>query len=192
MKNITTFAALAALLFALDGGVRAQTFTPQITQTVGSGSLESFFVVDFKDGTANDSYAFGYLYDGTKTGADLITALSGGAGLGVTTLFSGGAVNSFTFNGHSQAGFANAGYWSYWLGTDGQHWKFSGTGIKGRTLSNGSWDGWRWAANGSTLQPVTPSAPAPVPETGTAVSFGLLLVLGVGGAALSARKKVRA
>lgn len=192
MKTIMTSAALAALVLALGGSVRAQTFTPQITQTVGSGSLESFFVVDFQDGTVDHSYAFGYLYDGTKTGADLISALSSGADLGVTTLFSGGAVNSFTFNGHSQAGFSNAGYWSYWLGSDGQHWKSSGTGIKGRTLSDGSWDGWSWAANGSNPQPVTPSAPAPVPETATAVSFSLLLVLGAGGAALAARKKVQA
>lgn len=192
MKNITTFAALAALFATLSGAARAQTFTPQITQTVGSGSLESFFVVDFQDGTVDHNYAFGYFYDGAKTGADMISALSSEAGLGVTYLYSGGVVNGFSFNGHSEAGFSNDGYWSYWLGSDGQHWKSSGVGIKSRTLSNGSWDGWSWAANGANPLPVTPTASAPVPETATTVSFGLLLVLGAGGAALSARKKVRA
>lgn len=188
MKHIP-LAALGVLLTALSSAAHAQTFTPQITQTVGSGSQESFFVLDFQDGSVDHNYAFGYFYDGAKTGADLISALSSGANLGVSYLYSGGVVNGFSFNGHSEAGFSGDGYWSYWLGTDGQSWKSSGVGIKGRTLSNGSWDGWSWDANGSNLPPVTPAAP--VPEASPTVSFGLLLALGAGGAALSARKKAR-
>jgi hypothetical protein len=190
MKHLPP-AVLVVLAAALSGAARAQTFTPQITQTVGAGSQESFFVLDFQDGSVDHNYAFGYFYDGAKTGADLISALSSGAGLGVTYLYNGGVVNGFSFNGHSEAGFGADGYWSYWLGTNGQTWKSSGAGIKSRPLSNGSWDGWSWDANSSDLPPVTPTTPAPVPEASTAASFGLLLALGAGGAALYARKKVR-
>ena len=38
---------------------------------------------------------------------------------------------------------------------------------------------------------VTPNAPAAVPEASTTVSFGLLLMLGLGGAALRARRKAQ-
>ena len=199
MKNITTFAALAALSLALGGSARAQTFTPQITQTVGTGSSESFFTLDFQDGTVNHDYAFGYFYDGTKTGADELAALSSGTALGIgyypgygpTSGSSlGVAPNSFSFNGHSQVASGN-NYWSYWLGTDGLNWTYSGVGASSRTLSNGSWDGWSWDVNSADAAPLTPAA-APVPETATTVSLGLLLILGAGGMALSARKKVRA
>ena len=188
MKH-TSLAVLGILLAVLPSTAHAQTFKPQVTQTVGSGSNESFFVVDFQDGTVDHSYAFGYLYDGSKTGADLITALSSGAGLGATYLYSGGAVNSFTFNGHSEAGFENEAYWSYYLGNDGRNWSYSSTGIKGRTLSNGSWDGWSWDMNSADPLPLTPTAPAPVPEASTAASLGLVLALGAGGFLASRRRK---
>ena len=184
--NRITLSIIFGVLACLPGAAQAQQFVPQLTQTVGSGSSESFLTVDFQDGTASHSYAFGYLYDGQKTGADLIAALSSGAGLGVTYLFNGGAVNSFSFDGHSQAGFANSGYWGYWLGADGQTWKLSGVGIKGRTLTNGSWDGWSWNANSSGLPPRTPAA---VPEASPAASLGLLL--GLGGTLISVRRKKR-
>lgn len=188
MKHII-LAFSGVLLAALPSTVRAQTFTPQITQTVGSGSQESFFVLDFQDGSTDHNYAFGYFYDGAKTGADMISALSSGTNLGVTYLFSGGAVNGFSFNGHSQAGFSSDGYWSYWLSGDGQSWRSSGAGIKSRPLSSGSWDGWSWDANSANLPPVTPTA-SPVPEASTTVSFTLLVALGA--RAWFARKKVRA
>lgn len=186
---LVVLVVLGVLPGSLSGTAQAQTFTPQITQTVGSGSQESFFVLDFQDGTVDHSYAFGYFYDGTKTGADMVSALSGGANLGVTYLFNGAAVNSFSFNGHSEAGFGNAGYWSYWLSGNGQSWRSSGAGIKGRILSSGSWDGWSWDANSSNLPPATPPA---VPESSTAASLALLLALGAGGVGLLARKKFRA
>lgn len=188
MKHIP-LAALGVLLATLSSAAHAQTFTPQITQTVGSGSKESFLVVDFQDGTVDHNYAFGYLYDGSKTGADLIAAVSGGTGLGVTYLYNGGVVDGFSFNGHSEAGFDNDAYWSYYLGNDGRNWSYSSTGIKGRTLSNGSWDGWSWDVNNTDPLPVTPAASAPVPEASTAASLGLLLALGVGGFLAARRPK---
>ena len=175
------------LLMTGGGAAHAQAFTPLLTQTVGSGANESFLTVDFQDGTAIHSYAFGYFYDGGKTGADLLAAVSSGAGLGTTYLFNGGAVNGFSFDGHSEAGFTNTNYWAYSLGTDGQTWKSSGSGIKGRPLSNGSWDGWSWDVSNANPFPKTPSA-APVPEASSAVSLGALTLLGLGTMAVRRKK----
>ncbi|MDR0618269.1 MAG: DUF5074 domain-containing protein [Bacteroidales bacterium] len=59
-------------------------------------------------------------------------------------------------------------YWSYWLGTDGDNWSYSGVGASGRKLSDGSWDGWNFAL-GMSSQPWKPSVAAPAPgyNTGT-------------------------
>lgn len=93
MKHIS-LAVLGILPAILSGTAHAQSFRPQITQTVGSGSNESFLVVDFQDGTVDHNYAFGYLYDGSRTGADLIAAVSSGTGLGVTYLYNGGPLTA--------------------------------------------------------------------------------------------------
>jgi len=187
------FISVAAVLMTAGvTAVHAQTFTPLITQTVGTGSEESFLTVDFHDGTADPNYAFGYKYDGAKTGADMIAALNSdsslkvgyvpgfapgtGSGLGV-------AVNSFALGGHYEAGFQLAYYWSYWLGNDGQNWNYSGVGASSRGLSNGSWDGWSWDVNGTPNGgPVDhpPLTPAAVPEASSAVSLGVLALLGAG------------
>ncbi len=181
------FISVAAVLMTAGvTAVHAQTFTPQLTQTVGSGSEESFFTVDFEDGTANQSYAFGYKYDGTKTGADLLAALAANTPLQVgyvpgyapgTGSYLGVAVNSFALDGHSEAGFQIPYYWSYWLGNDGVNWAYSGVGASSRNLSNGSWDGWSWDVNSTDPAPVTPAA---VPEASSAVSLGVLALLGAG------------
>lgn len=182
----------AVLLAAGTTASHAQTFTPLITQTVGTGSEESFLTVDFHDGTADHNYAFGYKYDGAKTGADMVAALNSDSSLkvGYVPGFSptdggslyGVAVNSFAFGSHYEAGFENAYYWSYWLGNDGQNWNYSGVGASGRDLSNGSWDGWSWDVNGTPNGgPVDhpPLTPAAVPEASSVVSLGLLLGFGV-------------
>lgn len=37
------------------------------------------------------------------------------------------------------------GYWSYWLkSNDSDAWGYSGTGITGRKLTDGCWDGWNF------------------------------------------------
>lgn len=178
------FLSAAILLATGASAVHAQTFTPAITQTVGTGSEESFFTVDFEDGTANQSYAFGYKYDGNKTGGDLLAALAAGTplqvgyypGYGPTNAF----VQSFSFNGHTQTGAGN-NYWAYWQGTDGQNWTFSDVGASGRGLTNGSWDGWSWDADYSKppFPAPAPLTPAAVPEASSVVSLGLLLGFGV-------------
>ena len=67
------------------------------------------------------------------------------------------------------------GYWSYWLGSDSANWGYSGTGMTGRTLVDGCWDGWSWAdfaGYGFGSAPEDMEA-ASVPEPVTMVLFGL-------------------
>lgn len=159
--------------------VLAQTL---ITQQVGSGSNESFFVLDFNDGASAQSYAFSYRYDGAKTGEDLLNALAGEAGLRVTAQESpfGLFVVSLGYNDQSQTGGA-AGYWSYWLSPNGADWAFSGVGVRDRTLSDGSWDGWSWAGGFQATPPQVPQANAiPEPSPLALVSIGLLGLIGGG------------
>lgn len=172
--KLQSFSAAAFLLLMGAAGANAQTFTPLLTATAGSGSEESFLTIDFKDGTQNDNYAFGYKYDGTKTGVDLLNAFASD-GLMTQYIYNGAAVNGFTFNGHSEAGFGNSGYWAYYSGPDGQQWKYASTGVRGN-ITDGGWDGWSWALNSVATPPITPAA---VPEASSVVSLGLLLGLGV-------------
>lgn len=53
------------------------------------------------------------------------------------------------------------GYWSYWLkSSDSDPWGYSGTGITGRKLTDGCWDGWNFSVN-MLARPWKPLAPAP-------------------------------
>lgn len=55
------------------------------------------------------------------------------------------------------------GYWSYWVRDDvASEWGYSGTGISGRKLTDGCWDGWNFAV-GMSPQDWKPVAPAPKP-----------------------------
>ena len=186
----------AALLTTLSAAASAQTFTPALTETVGSGSEESFFTLDFQDGTAGHNYAFGYKYNGTQTGADFLAALSADTALQVgydpgygpgDNNPAGVFVNSFGFNGHHEASPGNS-YWAYFTGTNGQNWTYSGVGASDRTLSNGSWDGWSWDADYTNPVTPTPLTPAAVPEASSAVSLGVLTLLGLGFTAFRRKK----
>lgn len=177
------FPATAVLVIAGVSAAHAQTFTPLLTQTVGTGSEEAFLTVDFKDGSQNDSFAFGYKYDGVKTGTDLLNAFAPD-GLMTQYIYSGRAVNGFTFGGHTEAGFAATGYWAYYKGTDAQNWAYSSVGVTA-PLTNGAWDGWAWAPQSNAVPPITPAA---VPEASSAVSLGILALLGAGSIAVRRKK----
>ena len=181
--NLTLLPITAALIAVCAGTASAQGFTPLLTATAGTGSEETFLTVDFKDGSQNDSFAFGYKYDGVKTGTDLLNAFAPD-GLMTQYIYNGRAVNGFTFGTHTEAGFAATGYWAYYKGPDGQNWTYSSVGVTA-PLTNGAWDGWSWAPQGNAVPPITPAA---VPEASSAVSLGILALLGAGFIAIRRKK----
>ncbi|WP_155325814.1 hypothetical protein [Desulfosarcina ovata] len=77
-----------------------------------------------------------------------------------------------------------SGYWSYWLSDDGSEWDYSGVGLSGRVLSDGSWDGWNFSGGGygsgeGPGTPVAAQAPVPVLATVWLLGSGLLGLVGI-------------
>ncbi len=195
--------ALASLLALSAGPVLAQSLPPLLSQTVGSGGSESFLVLDFQDGTATQSYAFGYRYSGTQYVSDEIAALANaniGFGVGYYTGYGPADGNSlgvaptlFAYRGHSQDGGSTFGnsYWSLWTSPDGvdTDWAASNNGASSTALTDGAYDGWSWNSGPSFPgpTPVTPRVSAAVPEAGNAWLVLLSLPL-----AFVARRRVRA
>ena len=64
-------ALLAGSLSAVSATAAVESFD-DITHWVGSGANESALVIDFNDGSAVDSFAWGYRWDGTASGAQMI------------------------------------------------------------------------------------------------------------------------
>ncbi len=71
--TIALWGAIAAL-----GSARAATISTSsdLLFTVGSGANQAALVIDFNDGTASESFAWGYRWDGTASGAGMILAIA--------------------------------------------------------------------------------------------------------------------
>jgi hypothetical protein len=165
--------------------------TPE--RTVGTGANTSYFVIDFKDGSAAPSHLFSYQWDPVNgvapTGAQMIDAFVAGVpGFSVqfTNFSFGRFYDAFTYGAQSRARPADfSQFWGYWTSTNGINWTGANEGATARLLSNGSWDGWSFGPNGGPA-PVTPSAvSAAAPEPGT-----LALAL-FGGAAIGVIRRRR-
>lgn len=145
--------------FRWDGEATGETMARAI-----AASDPRFFIMT-ETGTAYGSTVSGFGYDVNKSGDFSITKD------GVTLspdengiIFS----SSYGYDGWTctdpedywQSGWYQ-GYWSYWLkSSDSDPWGYSGTGITGRKLTDGCWDGWNFSVNMSP-QSWKPLAPAP-------------------------------
>lgn len=145
--------------FRWDGEATGETMARAI-----AASDPRFFIMT-ETGTAYGSTVSGFGYDVNKSGDFSITKD------GVTlspdengVIFS----SSYGYDGWTctdpedywQSGWYQ-GYWSYWLkSNDSDAWGYSGTGITGRKLTDGCWDGWNFSVNMSP-QSWKPLAPAP-------------------------------
>lgn len=86
---------------------------------VGSGSDTAMLVVDFKDGSpyaTDSSYAWGFLFNDSTTGEDILNAIAA-ADVNFSVNISGGFLNDVIYNNHSGLG-GQPDYWSTWSGTD--------------------------------------------------------------------------
>ena len=125
---------------------------------VGIGANTSSVIIDFAF-DAGDAYLFEYRYDGSATAEDMLRALDGAGSLNIDfSVFDFGPpeapdpqyfVNGFIFSGsNSVPDFGTTGsFWTYYLAdepvTDPATWTAPSFGPTGRSISDGSLDGWR-------------------------------------------------
>ncbi len=121
---------------------------------VGSGPDSAVMVIDFQDGSAIDSYAWGYLFTTSTYGSIMLTDIAAADPL-LDATFSGGWVSAITYNGH--IGVAMNPYdWSYWEG-----FSFGGMYISPGIdpfMFNGFWFGCSYTDFAPVLRPGYPSA----------------------------------
>ncbi|HMN04148.1 MAG TPA: hypothetical protein PKD45_00330 [Flavobacteriales bacterium] len=152
MKNVfTTLSALALLATA----TQAQTFDrSQVQFWVGSGPDSTVLVIDFQDGTDDQSYAWGFLHDGTATAEDMLNAIDA-ADVNLSVEITSGFLNSVTYGGHAGIG-GDPDWWSTWSGPS-----FAGMAMNmgiSEVLSNGSWFGCSYTDFDPALELTTPIA----------------------------------
>lgn len=123
----------------------------------GSGASTAYVLINF---TGGDVSLFRVKFDGTPTGADLLSTLDALPGFELITVdFGPGfgiAVQKIAYNGHSFEGFGfepgpgdsfDYGYWGYYTRESAlDAWSESFIGASMRTVSDGSWDGYGWTA----------------------------------------------
>ncbi|MHB8636940.1 MAG: hypothetical protein ACYC96_10775 [Fimbriimonadaceae bacterium] len=181
----------------------AQSFSlNDIVNWTGSGSNEAALLIDWQDGTTHPSLVWGYRWNGSATGEQMLQAVAAAdpdLTIQITNYSFGDAVTALGFNGtaygargpgtHYASGFSTCspGFWAYYLGSGPTLpvWSESATGAGGRSLADQAWDGWSWSANFVDTPPTNSpiAAPVPAPEPPS------LLALAFAAAALRQRKK---
>lgn len=155
MKRIT----LLFLLFFTQL-IFAQFAANDVKFFVGSGTETAYLVVDFKDGTDDRSYAWGYRFDSADnpTMADILTTIVNEEPKFIIDLgFGGGFLSDLTFNSHSGIGGLPE-YWSTWSGTSAQ--TFTQNGGLSESLINGKWYGVSYGFGNPTAEAPTTPIPA--------------------------------
>jgi hypothetical protein len=144
-----------------------------IAYWIGNGANKAMFVVDWNDGLAMESLAWGYQWDGIASGEEMIAAIAQ-ADDRLTVEIGNGFINSIAFDGMDilHAGTASNMYWSTWSGTSTSDWEMN-AGITTELLDN-AWFGCSLTDFSPALAPGVPTAvldPLGVEENG---SFGKL------------------
>ncbi len=151
-----TVRSLSAIALLATAPLQAQTFNlSDIAFWVGTGSDSSVLVVDFHDDTDDASYAWGFLHDGTATGADMLSAIAD-ADVNFSVDIGAGFLADLTYNDHAGIG-GEPDWWGTWSGT-GLADLGMNMGIA-EVLSNGSWFGCSYEPfdpSGALLGPTLP------------------------------------
>lgn len=113
------FLSSLTLLFVA-GGLQAQLALAELKYYVGSGSDTTALIIDFKDGTFDSSYVWGYLYTAPATGEDMLNAIwaaDENLEVNIDTASFGNFLQDVSYNEHAGLGGA-PNYWSTWEGPD--------------------------------------------------------------------------
>lgn len=121
---------------------------------VGAGTDSTVLVIDFQDGSFDpgQSYAWGYLHNGSATAADMLAAIAA-ADVNLNVDVQGGFLMSVTYNGHAGIGGA-PDWWSTWSGTSINDLQLNG-GLA-EPLAQGMWFGCSYTDFDPALPPTTP------------------------------------
>ncbi len=181
-KIIITMALVAAGALTTKAGV-ISSFS-DIQFWVGTGTNEAALVIDFHDGTAQQSFAWGFRWNGAATGFDMLTAIDVAAV--DLTINSPSYVMDASFQGlaHTQSTNFFDTSWGYYIAggtatifdsnspygpigtlsppgggtTIPASWTASTAGSSDRFLANGSWDALSFG-NNQTADPYLHLAP---------------------------------
>ena len=164
MRTVTACLAGLSLLVSATASHAVFTFN-DITYWVGSGANEAALVIDWIDpidATQDISLAWGYRFDGSATGLDMMNAIiaadarldfvDGGGGYIYDIGFDADADGT---NEYFHPNWVDPNYWGQYEADgvepyNGGLWT-SGLGVASHNLSDGSWPGWRhtsWGAEG--------------------------------------------
>lgn len=154
-----------------------------IQNWTGTGTNEAALVVDFQDGSTYPAFVWGYRWDGTQTGEQMVQAIvSANSNLTthITSYSFGDALDEYRYDGtsfglglHDQVGFGTSttGYWAYSNGSGvtmptSTTWISSAVGFGSWTLTNQDWEGWSWAPGFNAVPPTQNviAAPEAVPS----------------------------
>ena len=106
------------LLFIFNVSLLSQFHYSDLEFFVGSGTDTTMLVVDFKDASFDSSYAWGYLYSGTKTGEDLLMAVAKADEnfqINIDTASFGNFLQDIIYIEHTGLG-GQPDFWSTWDG----------------------------------------------------------------------------
>ncbi len=124
---------------------------------VGEGTQTAYLIVDFKDGTDDRSYAWGFHFDEGETlsFADMLIAIDDAEpNFSHETSFGGGFLDDIIFNSHSGLA-SNPDWWSTWSGDTSETMTMN-AGIS-ETLVDGRWYGTSYGfSNPGPEHPFTP------------------------------------
>jgi hypothetical protein len=135
---------------------RTQMMTTDLRYFIGEGTDTAVLVVDFLDGTADSSYAWGYLFDVADeiTAADMLADIAADESFLEIDL-TAGFLNDIVYNGHEGlAGEPN--YWGTWSKTADSEW-ITNPGIS-TPLENGDWFGCSYTDFDPAITPGVPLA----------------------------------
>ncbi|MCU0795584.1 MAG: PEP-CTERM sorting domain-containing protein [Akkermansiaceae bacterium] len=123
--HIRPLVAAGALALCPAASAATVTTTADLIQTFGSGANSATLVIDFNDGSPNDSFAWGYRFDGQISGAAMILAIAAADPNLSLTAFGDASSGFFltqisylhgtTLRSATASSSAPWQYWSYWI-----------------------------------------------------------------------------